>query len=87
LKETGGSTIFSSNYIKVDPTKRYRLSGCFKSVGVGGLSRVYFGYESWDKKFRQFICHMADHFVSTKTTLAQPLNTGDSIVYLNSVAN
>jgi hypothetical protein len=30
---------------------------------------------------------MADHFVSTKTTLAQPLNTGDSIVYLNSVAN
>ncbi len=87
LKETGGSTIFSTNLVKVNPNKRYRLSGCFKSVGAGGLSRVYFGFESWDSKSRQFSCFMADHFINTKTTLAQPLNSGDTVVYLTSVTN
>jgi hypothetical protein len=73
--------------IKVYPTKRYRLSGCFKSIGAGGLSKVYFGFASQDKAGRQYDCHMADHFVDRKTTLAQPLSLGDTVVYLTSVAN
>lgn len=87
LRSDRYTTIFSSAYLKVDTTKRYRLSGCFKSVGVGGLTRAYFGYEAWDKNKRQFSCYMADHFIDRKTELAQNLNPGDTVVYLNSVAN
>ncbi len=87
LKVTNNMENWSSNYIKIDPTKRYRLSGCFKSVGAGGLSIMYFGYEPWDNKYRQITWGMSNFYESRKTTLAQSLNPGDSTVYLTSVAN
>jgi len=71
----------------MDPTKRYRLSGCFKSVGAGGLSKAYFGYDPRDKSNRQITSSMSDYYVNRNTTLAQPLNPGDTIAYLTSVAN
>jgi len=87
LKAIGYKNIIGRDFIKVDPSKRYRLSGCFKSVGEGGLSKVYFGYRPYDKLFREINEYMPSHLTNTKTTLTQQLNPGDNVVYLNSAIN
>ncbi len=87
LKRVGSATVWSSNYIKVDPNKRYRLSGCFKSVGEGGLSRMYFGVQSWDKNYRQITPHLSNSIENTRTVLAEELNTGDLSVKVSNISD
>jgi len=83
----GYHNVVQTKAFKVDPNKRYKMSICLKSVGSGGLSYYLFGIHFYDKLNREISCKMNNHNVNTKTTLAQPLNSGDTIVYLNSTAN
>lgn len=87
LKMNGQKLPSFLQFIKIDPTKRYRLSGCFKSVGTGGLSRIYFGYQPYDSQMRSIDQTMSDHFSDRETVISQQLNSGDSTVYINSVNN
>ncbi len=87
LRVNGSGNLEQKNCFKIDRTKRHRFSGCFKSVGSGGLSQMLIGTRAFDYKNREITCEMTAHYTNTKTTLAQPLNPGDTTVYLTSVAN
>ena len=47
--KTGYLAPFSSQYIRVDPSKTYRLSGRFRSAGETS-SKLYFGVETYGEK-------------------------------------
>ena len=81
--------LYSNEYIKIDKYNgSYYLSGYFKSAGSSGLnSRLYFGIACFDYLKRLIIADMVCHYTNTETTLAQPLNNGDTIVYLTSASN
>ena len=79
----------SEKYIKVDHTKRYTGEAEFKNGNLNNVnpSRFYFGVECFDKDFQWIENHMVNHYANTRTTLAQPLNNGDTQVHLTSGAN
>lgn len=89
LSRTGVGTLYSNEYIKIDKYNgSYYLSGYFKSAGSSGLnSRLYFGIACFDYLKRLINPDMVSHYTNTETTLAQPLNNGDTIVYLTSASN
>lgn len=87
--ECSGNRDFGMNeLIEIDPDARYELSGYFKSVGDGGNSKLYFGFREYDEN-KNFIIYDYSNLYGqgTKTTLARPLNPGDTKVYLTSTAN
>jgi hypothetical protein len=83
----GSATIISNEFIKVSRYNTYRLVGALRSIGAGGLSYTFFGLACYDKD-KNFIEHvMSAHYSNTRTTLAQTLNNGDTVVTLSSAAN
>jgi len=49
-EQTAHRHIQSSEFLPVDPSSRYQLSGSFRSVGTTG-SRLYFGLATYDKDY------------------------------------
>ena len=86
LKRIGSWEGWSVKYIKVDPEKRYRLSGCFKSVGSGGLSPIYFGLQSYDSNFRSIGPSFSNSIVASRTILSKNLSIGDLTVEVDDVS-
>jgi hypothetical protein len=77
----------STEYIETDINDVYQLRGLFKSVGSGGLSKLYYGIANYDAA-KLLIAHQNVHYYNnTITTLASGINNGDTIVYLTSAAN
>lgn len=84
FKVTGSKNIQLSEFIPIDPDDEYELSGHLRSVGAGGLSRVYFGFAPYDKN-KKFIDHrLTHHYSASRTTLAQPIYNGDTVIHLSS---
>ncbi len=79
------AAVKSDTYIPIDIKSTYRVSGYFKSVGSGGLSRLLFGFATYDKDFNLINCGTGHHRIASETYLTQPLTSGDTIAYVNSV--
>jgi hypothetical protein len=77
----------TTEYIPVDPTKTYRgtVNAKLNPYTSGNLS--YFGVVAYDVD--NYVIGPFNHMyqANTLTTLAQPLNVGDTIMYLTSAAN
>ena len=54
---------------------------------MGGLSKVLIGSQAFDKAGREIECYMTKILVGSGTTLVQPLVSGDTVIYVNSLAN
>lgn len=89
---SGSSTLMLSEYIPVqgngiDTFDQYKIEAEFKQPS-GTMSRYYFMIVCYDKN-KQFIegINVYERYSNTRTTLAQPLNDGDTTVTLTSSAN
>lgn len=87
----GSSGPQSEEFIEIkgngrDKFDRYMLDGWFKQ-NTGTMSKFYYMMLCYDKD-KNFIDHHRVAFYSdTATTLSQPLNNGDTYVYLTTTAN
>jgi hypothetical protein len=90
-RTSGSTTVFQDDLIPVrgnglNSFNRYTISAEFRQL-TGTASRYYFMIVCYDVN-KNFIEHrMVANFSNTRTTLAQPLNNGDTIVHLTSAAN
>lgn len=79
---TGSGTVISSDYIKVNKQDIYKLSMYIKSMTEN--NKFYAGVACYDEN-KNFISHtQVNRVQSSCTTLAKPLNNGDTVVYLTS---
>ncbi len=89
ISTTAKATYTGDDFIPVDTSETYRLSGWAKSGdGAGGLyvtgNAQYFGWDSYDIDFnRIYPRHIQLVSGSAQTTLAQDLDPGDTVIYLN----
>ncbi|NCO96795.1 MAG: hypothetical protein GW780_02430 [Candidatus Aenigmarchaeota archaeon] len=87
-QRTGGATVYTSSFIPYqDNTTTVNLDLYAKSVGAGGLSRLYAGFMEYDKDYNFIQHYYVQYFENTKTTLAVDLKPGDTTVKLNNPAN
>jgi hypothetical protein len=90
-RTSGSTTVFQDDLIPVrgnglNSFNRYTISAEFRQL-TGTASRYYFMIVCYDVN-KNFIEHrMVANYSNTRTTLAQPLNNGDTIVHLTSAAN
>ncbi|MGI6612334.1 MAG: IPT/TIG domain-containing protein [Candidatus Nanosyncoccaceae bacterium] len=61
---TGRNTLYSKFYIPINPDLTYTLNGRFKSVGVGGESRIYFGLYPSTKLYNQYSAHSRREYLA-----------------------
>ena len=75
-----GGTFFASKSVKIDPTKKYQISGEFKSTGKRPM--VYIGFVPYDAKNKQISCIYIHDSYNSLTTLAKDAKKGDKVLYL-----
>ncbi|MDD3808285.1 MAG: hypothetical protein PHG49_01890 [Candidatus Pacebacteria bacterium] len=79
--------MLADGFVPVDISKNYTMNAYFKSSGSAGNSIIYPGFYSYDKDYNIIDTVHVNFFDNTRTTLAQNLNPGDTVVYLTSVTN
>jgi hypothetical protein len=90
LKYTGVSgsyMIIQNKFIPYNPNKQYKITGWLKSIGVGGLSKLYYCLRAYDEDKLEIAPTMSSHRANTETYLREALNPGDSTIKLASSAN
>lgn len=86
-KLTGYGGRFIDELISFDPTKRYQYSfGCRQTV-PGATNRIYGMFIPYDSAGNNISPTHYMFIAGTTTTLAQPVNNGDTVIYLASVDN
>jgi|tagenome__1003787_1003787.scaffolds.fasta_scaffold20140992_2 hypothetical protein len=81
-------TVQSANFVPIDPSKTYALSGWARSGDDFGLryqpnNQQSFGYTSYDKDHLEILPQYVLRYTeSTDSTLADPLKTGDTAIRL-----
>ena len=73
--------------ISFDPTKKYKFSFQAKQAVSGATNRMYGFIAPFDAMGLSIAPYQYMYQPNTTTTLAQPLNNGDTVVYLTSAAN
>lgn len=83
--DNGGEFAETDEFMPVEATKRYKISVDAKSLN--GVGRYYMMTIAYDVD--NLIISASHHMyrANTLTTLAQPLNNGDTVVYLTNAAN
>jgi hypothetical protein len=81
----GAGTIFTDEFMPVEATKRYLMTADAKSLN--GVGRYYMMTVCYDVDNNSVQANHHMYRANTLTTLAQPLNNGDTVVYLTSAAN
>lgn len=85
---SGPARTSTEEFIPIDPMKTYTLSGWFRTQTAGsGYNRLYFGVYVYDIDGNEISPYHHMRVAGTETTLARDLKPGDTVVYLNSVAN
>lgn len=86
-------SLLSSEYIPVNPNEVYEITfwtkqGDLSGAGVSGSPTYgYWGADAYDSDFQQILTVMYDWYAgSALTTLAAPLNPGDTVIQLTSAA-
>lgn len=85
FKYVGQATQYTDEFMPVNPTQRYRLEMHAKSLNAVGKYYAMVVCFDVDGNSIQANNHM--YKANTLTTLAQPLNNGDTVMYLTSAAN
>lgn len=76
-------TVLSTDYLAVDPAKRYHLTGQFRSMGASGDSKLYYGLAQYDENYTMITPWMANRrgndgvitaVSATEITVADPLS-------------
>ena len=80
-------TFTTDEFIPVDPTLIYTLSGFFRTVVNTAQNAFYFGLAAFDVDKNAILSYHHMYRANTTTTLALPLNPGDTTVTLTSAAN
>jgi len=75
----GPTTLKGSEWIPIDPNKRYTLSGWFKSVGKEP-SNLYFGYICFDADKKLIAPEQVGIVGDTETTLYEDCKKGDTLI-------
>ena len=75
----GPTTIKGSEWITIDPLKRYTLSGWFKSVGKEP-SNLYFGFMCFDADKRLIAAEQVAVIGATETTLYEECRKEDTLI-------
>jgi hypothetical protein len=81
----GSGTVFTDEYMPVNVNKRYAMEVDAKTLGATGRYYMMTACFDVDKLSINANHHM--YRANTLTTLAQPLNNGDTIVYLTDATN
>lgn len=76
---------FSDEFIPVDPSKTYQLSSWVKSKSSSG--QQYFGHACFDIDKESIMPTNLEHGDLPTAKLVKPLKKGDTVIYLDSVAN
>ena len=84
---TLNGTFITTEFIPVDPTKEYKGITYAKANPFNASSIIYFGVAMYDVDNLLITPNYHMYRANTLTTLAQPLNPGDTLVYLTSAAN
>ncbi len=84
---TGAYQMICNNQkIEIDPAKRYKLSGWGRQRTTSVTAGWYLGLCPLDASGNGITPETYMYRPGTTTTLAQPLTTGDTVVYLTSIA-
>jgi hypothetical protein len=81
------TTLVLDEYITVDPTKRWQMSVQAKQKGTSTTAACYGMALPYDAAKQQITPNMYMFNAGTTTTLAAPLNVGDTTITLTSSAN
>jgi len=81
LAAKGSITAKSPGFIEIDPTKTYKLSGSFKSVGKD-QGRCYLGLIMYNAKKRLIHRNHITHKAGSQTKLAADAKAGDTVIKL-----
>lgn len=84
---TGYKIITSDDFIPVDPTRKYILSAWARETQTTGVSKFYAGMAAYDNTGIAIQPYMYYYNPATSTTLAAPLNPGDTTATVTSAAN
>lgn len=92
---TGGSfkspatmgTLFSDEFIPLDPSKKYKFSISAKQTGTATTAYAYTGLAPYDINKYSIAPSNYMYQNNTTTTLAADLKPGDTVMYLTSAAN
>ena len=72
---------YSQKYIPIDPSKTYKLSGYFKSIGKD-QGRCYLGLVMYNAKKRSIPRNSISVYKGTLTELAEDVKAGDKVIKL-----
>lgn len=79
VRRSGGyATIWSDDYIPVDPARKYVLSAWARETASSGTSRLYSGFTAFDSQNTAIQPLHYWYEPTTNTTLAAPLKPGDT---------
>jgi hypothetical protein len=79
--KTGSIWAFSPEYIEVDPSKAYQLSGALKSIGTG-KSKCYIGLAMYTAKKKSIQRPYISIIKGTLTKLAVDAKVGDTVLQI-----
>lgn len=76
----GSITVVSAKSFKVDPTKKYKLSGKFRAKSGNAPTDFYFGFIPYDVKKQGISSVYVCHLPNTETELVEPAKIGDAVL-------
>jgi hypothetical protein len=83
----GSTEYITTEYIPINPFKKYSLTGWFKSIGAISNGFIYAGFIAYDKDKNRIGQENYLHNLNTETTLSQILEDGDTEIHLTDVSN
>ena len=90
FNRTRAAGVNSLEFIPIDTSITYNLSGWFRSFGTAGLSRFYFGFIPYDLNRLQISPQHVNPVLSlgdTSTVLCTSITATDKIVYIKNATN
>ena len=75
---TNAATVYTNEFIPIDITKTYNISGWFWSNGTAGNSHLYFGFIPYDKNFVQISNWDVNVVLNSQTTLYEDLDASNT---------
>ena len=81
------TTIFSNEFIPIEVTNEYNLSGRFKDIKGYDKYKIYFGYKTFDENKIEIRPQDVDVVLGTETKLVKDAKIGDTAVYIEDNKN
>ncbi len=80
IEAKGQLIFFSRDFINIDPGKKYRLSGQFRSTPGTKGDRFFFGFQPFDARRKPIQPEMIGMVSGTDTELAAPCEPADKMI-------